>query len=201
MADYAMPLDRLDHWLQARAGNQGKKRPAVTSLSAFDGFVTAIVAGPVSLSPPDWICPLLGVEPDAFNHDTEEFAAIAATAARHNAISDKLATDPKHFEPLFVRSQNAGVDARPWCMGFYAAIKLRLPSWSRLLRPGSLDHGLLLRPILIHCVDEGDHPVLDRNQSRTATHFITTREAWRDIAHAVEAIRQYWMPLRFSAKA
>ena len=47
-------------------------------LSGVDGFVTAIVAGPVSMPPPDWICPLLDVEADAFNHDNEEFSAIAA---------------------------------------------------------------------------------------------------------------------------
>ncbi|MGY4568129.1 MULTISPECIES: hypothetical protein [Bradyrhizobium] len=48
-------------------------------------------------------CPLLGVDPDAFNHDTEEFSAIAE------------------------------VDPQPWCMGFYTVMKLRLLVWSRLL--------------------------------------------------------------------
>ena len=41
--------------------------------------VAAVVAGPVSIAPEEWVCPLLGVDPDAFNHDTEEFSAIAAT--------------------------------------------------------------------------------------------------------------------------
>ena len=100
-ADYAMPLDRLDPWLQGRAKLLEHHRPAVSCLSGFDGFVTAIVAGPVSMPPPDWICPLLGVEPDAFNHDNEEFSAIAATAMRHNAIGDGLAAEPRRVEPLF----------------------------------------------------------------------------------------------------
>jgi uncharacterized protein len=34
----------------------------------LDGFVTAIVAGPVSMDPPEWMCPLRGIEIDAFNH-------------------------------------------------------------------------------------------------------------------------------------
>lgn len=199
MADHAMSLDRLDLWLQAHARNHGALRPAVTSLSMLDGFVTAVVAGPVSLSPPDWICPLLGVEPDAFNHDTEEFAAIAATAARHNAISNQLSTDPSHFEPLFVCTSDGEVNARPWCMGFYAAMKLNHLSWSRLLRPGSVDQSLLL-PILLHCVDDSGALVLARNQSRTGTQSIA-HEAWRDIAPAVEALRQFWMPIRFRTRA
>jgi uncharacterized protein len=119
-ADYAMPLDRLDPWLQGRAKLLEHHRPAVSCLSGFDGFVTAIVAGPVSMPPPDWICPLLGVDPDAFNHHNEEFSAIAATAMRHNAISDGLA-----------RNQDASTR-------FYAAMKLYLFSWSKLLQTARL---------------------------------------------------------------
>jgi len=54
-----MPLDKLDSWLQGRTG------AAAASLSMLDGFVTAIVAGPVSIDPREWICSLLGIEPDA----------------------------------------------------------------------------------------------------------------------------------------
>ncbi|WP_236000278.1 YecA family protein [Bradyrhizobium uaiense] len=28
----------------------------------LDGYVAAIVVGPVSMSPPDWICPLLAID-------------------------------------------------------------------------------------------------------------------------------------------
>src|ERR1700732_482084 len=62
MTAVAMPLDKLDLWLQVRPG------AAATNLSMLDGFVTAVVAGPVSMDPPEWICPLLGIGIDAFNH-------------------------------------------------------------------------------------------------------------------------------------
>jgi Uncharacterised protein family (UPF0149) len=84
MTAVAMPLDKLDLWLQGRTG------AAATNLSMLDGFVTAIVAGPVSMDPPEWICPLLGIEIDAFNHGgTPEFAAISAVAVRHTDRSMK----------------------------------------------------------------------------------------------------------------
>jgi uncharacterized protein len=77
MTAVAMPLDKLDLWLQGRAS------AAAADLSMLDGFVTAIVAGPVSMDPPAWICPLLGIDIDAFNHGgTTEFAAISAVAVR-----------------------------------------------------------------------------------------------------------------------
>jgi hypothetical protein len=90
MTKVAMPLDKLDVWLQGRTG------AAATNLSMLDGFVTAVVAGPISMDPPEWICPLLGIEIDAFNHGgTPEFAAISAAAVRHNAIVETLTNAPK----------------------------------------------------------------------------------------------------------
>ena len=42
--------------------------------------------GPVSISPLDWICPLLAIDADAFNHGgTAEFAAISAVAQQIQA--------------------------------------------------------------------------------------------------------------------
>src|SRR5258708_29293699 len=90
MMAVAMPLDKLDLWLQVRTG------AAATNLSMLDGFVTAVVAGPVSMDPPEWICPLLGIGIDAFNHGgTPEFAAISPLAVRHNAIVRAPTHPPK----------------------------------------------------------------------------------------------------------
>src|SRR5438309_674287 len=82
---------------------------AATNRSMLDGFVTAVVAGPVSMDSPEWICPLLGIGIDAFNHGgTPEFAAISAVAVRHNAIVEtfdrtqdlradlRAQTEPRH---------------------------------------------------------------------------------------------------------
>ena len=91
MAKAAMPLDELDQWLRGRTDRQ----PAATNLSMLDGYVTAIVAGPVSFDPREWICPLLAIDADAFNHGgTPEFAAISAVAVRHNDISNTLSMAP-----------------------------------------------------------------------------------------------------------
>ena len=117
MADYAMSFERLGQWMSERARSPTLRHPQATSLSMLDGAVTAVVVGPVSMAPEEWVCPLLGVDPDAFNHDTEEFSAIAATLIRHNAISEALSTRPESFEPLFLRSWDGEVDAQPWCMG------------------------------------------------------------------------------------
>lgn len=64
MTSAAMPLEELERGLQAGV----HRHPAATSIPMLDGYVAAIVAGPVSICPLDWICPLLAVDADAFNH-------------------------------------------------------------------------------------------------------------------------------------
>jgi uncharacterized protein len=152
----AMPLQELERWLQDRA----EQRPAATNIAMLDGYVAAIVAGPVSISPLDWICPLLAVDAEALNHGgTPEFAAISAVARHHNDISNTLSTAPNRFQPMHQRKPNGDVDARPWCQGFHAAMRLRLPAWTPLLDLSNINHGLLL-PILLHCIDDHGRPML-----------------------------------------
>lgn len=188
----AMPLPELERWLQDRGG----RRPVATSLAVLDGYVAAIVAGPVSIDPRDWICPLLAVDADAFNHgSTPEFAAISAVAQHHNEISNLLSTAPEEFEPIYRRKASGGVDVRPWCLGFHAAMKLRLTAWSPLLDRDNPQHGLLL-PILLNCVDEHGSPVVptsDDAHVRRLRHRVHA-----DIPVVVEGIRQYWMPIRYA---
>jgi len=115
MATAAMPLEELERWLQARVD----QHPAATNLPMLDGYVAAIVAGPVSMSPLDWICPLLAIDADAFNHGgTAEFAAISAVVQHHNDISNTLSMAPQLFKPIFRSKPGSGVDVRPWCHGF-----------------------------------------------------------------------------------
>jgi uncharacterized protein len=192
MAAAPMPLDDLDRWLEDRAA----QRPAAADIHMLDGYVTAIVAGPVSLDPPDWICPLLGIDVDAFNRGgTPEFAAISAVAMRHNEISNTLSTTPDQFRPMHRRKRNGDVDARPWCRGFYAAMQLQMPAWGPLLDLSDVNHGLLL-PILLHCVDSRGRPLLGPTRpGRKGEEFL--RNAHTDIPAVVEAMRQYWMPTRY----
>ena len=194
-----MSFERLGQWMSERARSPTLRHPQATSLSMLDGAVTAVVAGPVSMAPEEWVCPLLGADPDDFNHDTETFSAIAAALMRHNAISETLSTKPKSFEPLFVRSPDGEVDPQPWCMGFYTVVKLRLLVWSRLISPDRIEHALL-RPILIHCVDHAGRPALPP-ATRTPGTPPHARHDWRDIPATVEALRQFWMPIRFKPDA
>lgn len=159
-----MPLEELDRWLRKPRQHQ----PVAESLSMLDGFVAAIVAGPATYEPIAWLCPLLGVPRGAIDDGTtEEYAALAATAAHHNALSATLSGTPGRFAPIFARDAKGAVDVGPWCRGFYAAIQLNPKFWRKLLPARGLAH-LWLIPMLAHCVDADGRPVRGGAAARSA---------------------------------
>jgi uncharacterized protein len=187
-----MPLADLDRWLRIPRQLQ----PVADSLAMLDGYVTAIVAGPVTYQPLGWLCPLLGVTKDAYhNGDTPEFAAIAAVAEHHNALAATLSEKPDKFTPLFGRSETGTVDVGPWCRGFYAAIQLNPKYWRQLL-PARRHAHLWLIPILAHCTRAGGRPVPGGPPTGPLTDLARV-DAQRSIPPAVVAIREFWAPTRY----
>ena len=188
----AMPHDELDRWLRERTA----PRPVANSIAMLDGYVTAIVAGPVTYEPLGWLCPLLGVTKEAYcNGGTPEFAAIAAVAEHHNALAATLSEKPDRFTPLFSRSKASAVDVGPWCRGFYAAIQLNPKYWRPLL-PARRQAHLWLIPILAHCTGDDGRPVPGAPPPGPLTE-LARFDAHRNIPPAVVAIREFWAPSRY----
>jgi uncharacterized protein len=106
----------------------------------------------------------------------------------HGDISNLLSKAPSRFEPIYGRNPNREVDARPWCEGFYAAMRLRMSAWERLLDTDEINQGLLL-PIFVHCVDDQGLPLLGPTR-KGPEGMAFMREAYTDIPAVVEAIRQ-----------
>jgi uncharacterized protein len=190
-----MPLEELDRWLRERR----QPRPVADGLAMFDGYITAIVAGPVTYEPLGWLCPLLGVSKQAYRDgDTPEFAAIAAAAERHNAIAVTLSETPDRFAPLFGRDATGAVDVGPWCRGFYAAIQLNPKYWRKLLPARRLAH-LWLIPILAHCTEDDGRPVRGAPPLGPLTE-LARFDACRAIPPAIAAIRAFWAPSRYNTR-
>ena len=73
----------------------------------------------------------------------------------------------------------------------------RQSDWAPLLDLSNINHGLLL-PILLHCVDDQRRPLLGPARiGRETEEFL--HSAHSDIPAAVEALRQYWMPIRYAS--
>jgi hypothetical protein len=64
-------------------------------------YSTARFVEPATAEPLAWLCPLIGASRDAINDcSTEGYAAIAATAEHHNALSATVSEAPERFAPI-----------------------------------------------------------------------------------------------------
>ena len=185
----AMDLEALQAWLRAL------EPPArVDGVSMLDGYLSALIVGPISIPPEEWFVDLLGEHGRIATAVGRRLAAIQAIAARFNAISEGLSLAPDRHAPIFEKMDDGTVLAEPWCMGFLAAMQLRWNEWRPLRDLDRIDHGLLL-PILLHCTDQHGSPMLGPPRQGPETETFL-REAYHDIPSVVVAIREFWMPQR-----
>ena len=75
-------------------------------------------------------------------------------------------------------------------------MRLRISAWAPLLDTSNVNHGRLL-PILLHCRDDQGRPLLGPRPRKDGEPGDISN-AHLDIPAAVEAMRQYWMPIRYA---
>jgi uncharacterized protein len=186
-----MDLDALDRWLK-------REQPAgkINNVSMLDGYVTAIVVGPVSIPPDEWFVDLLGSNGHIGSAHGKALAAIQAISQRHNAIGDVLATAPQTYAPIFQRADDGTVFAEPWCLGFLTAMHLRWAAWKPLRDPARTEFSLTT-PILFHCIDAVAAPLPGPKRNSRNAH-LALRDAYHIIPIVVPAIREFWMPQRYA---
>jgi uncharacterized protein len=143
-------MDELDSFLMSDATSN-----EVMMLDCLDGFLTAIVSGPVMLKPDEWLPRVWGpTTVDAPTFDTSAQAEkITTLMTRHlNAIIWNLHQDPEHFEPVFdlnvyMDDEREYVDGEMWAHGYMTAINMYRDSWKALFE--SKHAAEVLRPIYL----------------------------------------------------
>jgi uncharacterized protein len=162
-------------------------------ISMLDGYLAAIVAGPCSIPPDEWLADLLGENGNIATAHGKRLDAIMAIAARFNAISEILSIAPSSYAPIFQRTGDGTVLAGPWCLGFAAAMKLRWDAWARLRDCEGIECGLLL-PIMLYCANELAMPAGPPPKPIDTKSYLKT--AYHGIPIVVPSIRNFWMPQR-----
>jgi uncharacterized protein len=184
-----MTLEQLDVWL-------GELDPPgrVGGTSMLDGYLTALIIGPCSIPPEEWFGDLFGARGDIAVARGTMLTAIEAIIARFNAISQTLSTAPERHAPILEKTADGFAHPHPWCLGFVAAMRLRLDAWQPLLNADP-SNALLMLPILLYCADIAGAPLPDLAQAPIKLEDLL-RSAYQDIPRAIIAIREYWMPKR-----
>lgn len=182
-------IEELDQFLLDAEGIEESM-----DISTLDGYLTAIVCGPSTILPSEWLRWVWDMEN---GEDAPEFTSQAQAQKvlgflmRHmNDVAETLNQAPEHYEPLLMENPNDG-DPIPildsWCTGFMKGVQLDSEGWLPVLA-GKPDW---LSTILLYGTEEG-WAALDKKNLSLAEH-----KALADgLAGTVRQIHAFWTEQR-----
>ena len=189
-------LDELEQFLNSDATPE-----ECMDIAMLDGFITALVIGPNTLPPSQWLPAVWGeTDEDEMAWDSSEQMQriLGLVMGMFNDRVDQLHEDVDTFDPLFYQSQHEGQTIPildEWCTGFIQAIELDPAAWEPLVNTNDADEaGGLLTPMLLYGTEEGLKQ-LTENPALAERHM----DFADAIGPCVIGIRDYWLPHRKAA--
>ncbi|AFJ46652.1 UPF0149 family protein [Shimwellia blattae] len=178
------PLDAGElEWLDDMLLEYGSDA-SVLDVSELDGFLTAVLSGPVLIPPQRWIPAMWGGNEHLPHwHDPEQQARFSELLFQHmEDIALRLHDARDQFDPMFglrdVEGQEVTI-VEEWCFGYMRGVALG--RWSAL--PPEVQPAL--DAIALH----GEEQNFDRLDTLSADEFLASIEAIRP---AALAIYQWW---------
>ena len=145
-------LDRLNAFLLERIPEDADANytedtdEGILDISELDGFLTAIVSGPVTIVPSQWLPAVWGDYEPVWNTE-KEFEDIFTLLMRHmNDIAATLIEQPEYFEALFlerVTEEKTYTIVDEWCEGYLRGVALAAAQWDS----AGAEMAVLLTPI------------------------------------------------------
>jgi uncharacterized protein len=110
---------------------RGLKNPDRLTLEGLDGLFCALIAGPDTVLPSEYLPVVWGGEmadEDAFASDAEADELIGLMMRHWNAIIDEYEKE-RVYLPLFDEPDEKGVPGRQWARGFMRGVAMRRRGW------------------------------------------------------------------------
>ncbi len=169
------------------------------SIDALDGFFTALVIGPATLLPSEWMPFVLGTEMGGVFSSVEEAQKIMQLLLRYmNSIAAAFQEDADEFVPIFEccdfeTPEDERAAATSWALGFILGMEIRFDEWKPIFdvaEDDNEDEELILAPILLLAGQENE------------AHELTSKD--RDllkelVGESVMNIFRFWLPYREQA--
>jgi uncharacterized protein len=172
------------------ASLRGPDREDSIGISAIDGLVAALVAGPSFVHPDDWVPLIFAGRRPALDAGSLEYRVVKTVFHRYNEVSEILAERPDAYRPIFTTDDKDRVVAFDWAVGFLLGLGLRAAEWGKLIL--LTRHRALLIPILVYSPASTDLlPEMPRSEKRRRQ-----ATAYEKIAGAVVAVRNICNPQR-----
>lgn len=164
------------------------------NLDALDGFLTALLVGPESITPGEWLPYVWSPsgEPDSPRfHSPKQADRIMGLMMRlMHSILRQIEEYPEDYVPLPDTSTFENADIRRsavrlWCLGFVQGMNVRPHSWKPLLKEELAIATMLVIMAIAGVLDE--QITLDEEK---------VLDLWEAVPEIVLAIRGFWMPYR-----
>ncbi|MCE9933142.1 MULTISPECIES: UPF0149 family protein [Aeromonas] len=141
-------------WLEQRLMDYGND-DAMLSLSALDGFLTAVLSGPDLVPPSQWWQVLWGGTPPEWSSERDMKRALDLILGHMNILAHTLCYQPEHFIPVLMANYVEGQEicnAEEWCFGYlrgmalgnWPALPEELDTWLEVIRLHGSDDQLPL---------------------------------------------------------
>jgi len=157
------------------------------TLDGMDGYLTALLVGPVPLSSMktgDWLPAIWGGDgetaPAPFRSNQQRKRSTVLVLRHLRAIQEALSGPPDAWEPIFNVAEVPGThgeelaDATDWCMGFLAAIDLAPDAWVPLQEDPEVGSGLATIAMLageIEVTDDEDEDAANLDDPHVRDHL------------------------------
>jgi yecA family protein len=148
-------LDELDEILREDG------RSGYVGVSAIDGLIAALVAGPVVVAPETWL-PLIfaGKIPDA-PEGTSVRRVVDTVLAHQTSVETTLALRPRSYSPIFMHHLGAMI-VEDWVIGFMMGFSIAPDAWMPILLSPTR---LKLKPIFAaHELGQGFLPDVSKSE-------------------------------------
>lgn len=158
---------------------------SIVDVAELDGLLTAVLSGPRTIEPSEWLVALWGGQNSVPKWSNErEMNRFMELCFQHmNDIADRLAEFPDQFDPLFGVRETEGEDftvVEEWCFGYMRGVALS--DWSAL--PEALQPAL--DAIALHGKEE-NFPQLETLSPEEM------EERFAVIRPAALALHDYWI--------
>jgi len=161
-------------------------------LVTLDGFLAALVVGPDTIMPSEWL-PLVWGDPKGPAFETiDQVQETMNLIMRHmNSIIHVLMETPDDYDPILYKSKKGRKTywvADDWCFGFMLGVALRSDSWKPLMDDKSI---LIMAPIMMFATEEGQNLI-----EKADDPYKMAEELVNQLGPAVRDIYEYWLPYR-----
>jgi len=182
-------IEELDQFLLYAEGAEESM-----DISTLDGFLTAVVSGPKTVMPSEWLRWVWDMErgkdaPEFKDHAQAQ--RILGLVMRHmNDIAATLLQAPEHYEPLLMENPNNG-DPIPiideWCSGFMKGVQLDPEGWLSIIA-GKPDW---MSTIMLYGTQDGWEALEKKNLSLEEHRALAA-----GLAGTVQKIYGFWLEQR-----